>query len=125
LLEAGKAIDGLEAVGLGELATMMDAFAAGIQKRGGVELGEKTMYDTIRPAADALLEERDNGASFNVAVGSAVAAAEDGMNSTKEKVSQRGRSSRLGDRSAGHMDPGAASMYTFVSTFLRTLEEAT
>ncbi len=121
LYEAGKVIEGKTSVGYDDLAAMWTAFADGIQKRGGVQLGEKTMYDTIRPAADAFAAGHKAGKPLSQAVADMKQAAEDGMNSTKDKVSLRGRSSRLGDRSQGHIDPGSASMLTFVTSYLDAL----
>ena len=49
-------------------------------------------------------------------------AAKIGMESTKDMVALRGRSSRLGERTIGHIDPGAASMYTVISTFFNIIK---
>ncbi|NLY04715.1 DAK2 domain-containing protein, partial [Candidatus Sordicultor fermentans] len=47
--------------------------------------------------------------------------AQEGMESTKDLVSKRGRSSRLGERSRGHIDPGAASSYFIIEAFFGSL----
>lgn len=97
---------------------MWVAFVGGIGKRGE-KVGEKTMYDAIRPAIDALEAAYAEGKSLKEACVLVDIAAKAGMNATKDMLALRGRSSRLGERSLGHIDPGAASMYTVISTFFK------
>jgi dihydroxyacetone kinase-like protein len=120
-MDAGTSVAGLTSLSYGDLVKMWGAFAEGIARRGGVKRGEKTMYDTIRPAIDALESAFAGGTSMREACRLAVAAAEKGMSSTKEMLSLRGRSSRLGERSLGHVDPGSASMFTVLSVFFGSL----
>ena len=115
--EAGKAVAGESDLGLDRLVELWTAFASGIEKRGGVERGEKTMYDAVMPSVDAVKRALSEGASIGEACERAIEAAREGMESTKELESRRGRSSRLGKRSVGHIDPGAASMFEFISAF--------
>ncbi|MGH2857689.1 MAG: dihydroxyacetone kinase subunit DhaL [Solirubrobacteraceae bacterium] len=79
----------------------------GVQSRGHAQPGDKTMIDALAPAVQALQEatELDSG------LAAAVAAAERGMLDTTPLVARRGRASYLGERSAGHQDPGATSTY--------------
>jgi dihydroxyacetone kinase-like protein len=91
---------------------MLDAFAAlakGIQDRGKAEVGEKTMVDAWAPAAAASEAARAAGASLRECLSAALKAAETGRDSTREMIASKGRSARLGNRSLGHVDPGAAS----------------
>jgi dihydroxyacetone kinase-like protein len=118
-MEAGKCVAGKSSISYDELVRMWGAFADGVARRGGVKLGEKTMYDTIRPAVDALEKAHAEGVPMREACALAVEAAEKGMNSTREMLSQRGRSSRLGERSLGHVDPGAASAFAILSVFFQ------
>ncbi len=120
-LEAGKAVAGKSSLSYEELVRMWSAFVEGIARRGGVKLGEKTMFDTIRPAVDALEGAFAGGKTLAEACELTIQAAEAGMNSTRDMLSQRGRSSRLGDRSRGHIDPGSASMYSILSAFFTAL----
>lgn len=119
--EAGKAVAGKSGISYEDLIKMWSAFVEGIAHRGGAKLGEKTMYDTIRPAIDALQDAFAGGKTMAEACGLTIKAAEAGMNSTKDMLSQRGRSSRLGDRSRGHLDPGSASMYSVISAFFKAI----
>ena len=48
-------------------------------------------------------------------------AANESMLSTKEMLSKKGRSSKLGERSKGHIDPGAASSAMIISTFFEAI----
>jgi phosphoenolpyruvate---glycerone phosphotransferase subunit DhaL len=119
--DAGKAAAGLTSLSYADLVKVWGAFAEGIARRGGVKRGEKTMYDTIRPAIDALESAFAGGMPMREACRLVVTTAEAGMNSTREMLSLRGRSSRLGERSLGHIDPGSASMFTVLSVFFRVI----
>lgn len=119
--EAGKIVVGKSELTFEDFVKMWVAFVRGIETRGGVKAGEKTMYDTIQPGISALENEFSNGKTLKEACSLAIEAAERGMNSTKNMLSLRGRSSRLGERSLGHIDPGSASMFTVISTFFKTV----
>lgn len=89
---------------------VVSAFAAGLQglmNRGKAVVGEKTMVDALVPALEALKPVGQD--SLPVALDRAVAAAKKGADSTVPLVAKKGRASYLGERSAGHLDPGAAS----------------
>ncbi|MFD0872381.1 PTS-dependent dihydroxyacetone kinase, ADP-binding subunit dhaL [Chlamydia abortus] len=95
----------------------------GIQERGKAQVGDKTMMDTWIPAMQALEQERGKGGDLLASLEAAVTAGEKGMNSTAEMLSQKGRSSRLGERSVGHLDPGSVSAYIILSSFLEALRK--
>lgn len=117
LSEAGKAVSGATELDLDQLCEMWSAFAGGIEKRGEVKRGEKTMYDTVMPSVDAIREAHAQGEGLQQACERTIEAARAGMEATREMESQRGRSSRLGQRSVGYVDPGSASMFEFISSF--------
>lgn len=81
----------------------------GILARGGAKPGDKTMLDAWVPAAKAAIAAADKGADERAVLKAAAAAARAGMEHTAELESRRGRSAKLGARSLGHLDPGAAS----------------
>jgi dihydroxyacetone kinase-like protein len=88
----------------------VDIFGAGLKglmSRGKAAVGEKTMVDALVPALEALRPTGDD--SLSAALDRAVAAARQGADSTVPLVAKKGRASYLGERSAGHLDPGAAS----------------
>ncbi|WP_433594793.1 dihydroxyacetone kinase subunit DhaL [Nocardia sp. CA-145437] len=93
----------------------------GVIARGKAAVGDKTMVDALGPAADALDEEVAGGASAEVALDAAVAAAEVGRDATTPLVARKGRASYLGERSAGHQDPGATSAALLVRAARRAL----
>jgi dihydroxyacetone kinase-like protein len=123
-MDAGKIVAGKKDISYEEFVKMWEAFVEGIRRRGEVKPGEKTMYDTIYPAITALREQFDKAVSLKDAVPAVIKAAEDGMNSTKDMLSTRGRSSRLGERSRGHIDPGSASMNCLIAAFFGVLRES-
>ncbi len=80
----------------------------GIASLGRATAGDKTMLDALLPALEAL-RTAPPGESAATLIGRAAAAAEEGARSTIPLVARKGRASYLGERSAGHLDPGAAS----------------
>ena len=112
-LQLGGPVVGKPEIELAEFASAMDAGIAGIQRLGKAEPGDKTMLDALLPAREALHTALDEGASPVEGLRAAAAAAEQGMLATIPLVARKGRASYLGERSAGHQDPGATS-----STFM-------
>jgi dihydroxyacetone kinase-like protein len=100
-----------------DLAGFTDAFDAGIQgvvKRGKAEPGDKTMLDALKPALEAL--RGADGDDVAAALGRAAQAAHEGMEATVPMVARKGRASYLGERSAGHQDPGATSSHLLLKS---------
>jgi phosphoenolpyruvate---glycerone phosphotransferase subunit DhaL len=96
-----------------DAATFAKAVRAGLEgvvTRGKAVAGDKTMFDALSPAADALDAAVADGKSLTDALQAAVAAAEKGRDATIPLVARKGRASYLGERSAGHQDPGATSV---------------
>ena len=120
-MDAGLTVGGKSELKAEDLVTIWEAFAAGIERRGKVKTGEKTMYDTVYPVAGAVQEAVEKGRTLSEIAKAAVEAAEEGMESTKDMLSRRGRSSRLGERSIGHIDPGAASSYFIIRAFFESI----
>ncbi|WP_333834707.1 dihydroxyacetone kinase subunit DhaL [Rubrimonas sp.] len=109
MLEAAKTVKGAAMLGVDQAIGLVSAFAAGIERRGKAARGDKTMLDAWGPAADAADAARANGDSIAAAYERVAAAAEAGAATTVAMPARLGRAARLGDRSIGHMDPGAAS----------------
>lgn len=110
-LQLGGGTAGKAEIELADFASAMDAGIAGIQRLGKAEPGDKTMLDALLPAREALHESLDRGDAPPDALAAAVAAAEQGMLATIPLVARKGRASYLGERSAGHQDPGATSSH--------------
>ncbi|TCC54142.1 dihydroxyacetone kinase subunit L [Kribbella capetownensis] len=105
-------------------ATIGEAFTAGvggILQRGKAELGDKTMYDAWAPALDAYDAAVAGGADLAGALTAAAEAAAKGRDATVPLVARKGRASYLGERSAGHQDPGATSTTLLLESAARTL----
>jgi phosphoenolpyruvate---glycerone phosphotransferase subunit DhaL len=82
----------------------------GVVERGKAEPGDKTMVDALSPALEAMEAVIKKGGDLVAAVIAARDAAAAGRDATVPMVARKGRASYLGERSAGHLDPGAASM---------------
>ena len=115
-LQMGTATAGKSELAPEDWAAAVEAAVAGVQSRGKAEPGDKTMVDALVPARDALRAALGEGASLEEALGRSTAAAEEGMKATVPLVARKGRASYLGERSAGHQDPGATSSYLLFKT---------
>jgi dihydroxyacetone kinase-like protein len=109
-LRFGGAVGSVTELDTAALATALHAGRAGVVERGKAELGDKTMIDALSPALDAMEAVIKTGGDLAAAVTAARDAAADGRDATVPMVARKGRASYLGERSAGHMDPGAASI---------------
>ncbi|MGO1569876.1 MAG: dihydroxyacetone kinase subunit DhaL [Canibacter sp.] len=90
-----------------DLVAMLQAGVQGVQARGKAKVGDKTMVDVLVPALNAAENVHDS--TIVDGVDAAVQAARDAVNESKDLVARKGRASYLGQRSAGHIDPGSAS----------------
>ena len=91
------------------IAAVLTAARDGIVMRGKAESGDKTMVDAWTPAVDAADAAAASGADAAAVLAAAAAAAREGAIATEPLVARKGRASYLGERSAGHRDPGAES----------------
>ena len=87
----------------------------GVKQRGKAEVGDKTMVDVLEPVAEAL----NSGKSFD----EVIKIAEESMEKTKDIKAKKGRASYVGDRSIGHIDPGAASSYILIKETLGAIDD--
>lgn len=93
------------------------AALGGVVARGKAEVGDKTMVDALTPAVDAATQTLENGGDVAAVLAAAAEAAEKGAESTVPLVARKGRASYLGERSAGHLDPGARSTSLLLRAF--------
>ena len=119
-LQMGTAVSGKDELGPDDWAAALEAGIAGVQARGKAEPGDKTMIDALIPGRDALKAALAGGASFEDALRQSADAAEQGMRDTIPLVARKGRASYLGERSAGHQDPGATSSHLLLETAAET-----
>lgn len=108
-LRAGTSLGDADAIDSAAVAAMIGAGRDGIVARGKAEVGDKTMVDAWTPAAEAAQTAAKAGATPPEVLAAAANAAHAGAVATEPLIARKGRASYLGERSAGHQDPGAVS----------------
>jgi dihydroxyacetone kinase phosphoprotein-dependent L subunit len=93
-----------------DAVAMLKAAFEGIQKRGGAELGDKTLLDALAPMIASFEAALAAGTEPHAAFAAAVEAADAAANKTTELVARRGRASYTGERSRGSPGPGAMAV---------------
>jgi dihydroxyacetone kinase-like protein len=121
LMRAGAAVKDRSVLEGSDIAAVIQAMAKGIEDRGKAAVGEKTMLDAWAPASAAAAQAQANGKDLAAILDAAITAARAGAEATKSMVAAKGRSSRLGERSLGHIDPGAASAVTILEAMAKGL----
>jgi dihydroxyacetone kinase-like protein len=110
-MQAGTTTANKMELTVGDWSASLEAALNGVVARGKAQLGDKTMVDALTPALNALKQAVADGVDQSEALRRSAAAAEQGMKDTIPLVARKGRASYLGERSAGHQDPGATSSY--------------
>ena len=108
---------------LSDRKNIAEMFAEGVEamkKRGKADLGEKTMLDVLIPVSNELQKLSDQEDVIHIAE-KIKEAAETGMLSTKNIIATKGRASFLGERSKGHIDPGARSSQLAIEAICNTI----
>jgi dihydroxyacetone kinase-like protein len=118
-LRIGASLGDTTEVSLPQLANALHAGLDGIVARGKAEAGDKTMYDALAPAVDALETAAANGVDKTDALKLALVAAESGRDATTPMLARKGRASYLGERSVGHQDPGATTIALLMAAATR------
>ncbi len=113
-LRLGAALQGADPVDVTTFNVALRAGVQGVQARGKAELDDKTMYDALAAAATAYDTAADQGIA--AALAAAATAAAEGRDRITPMVARKGRASYLGERSAGHQDPGATSATLLLET---------
>ena len=121
-LRASKAAGDGNLDGAGVAAVIAGALD-GIQARGKATTGEKTMVDAWTPALDAARAAAESGADAVATLQAAATAAEAGAAATEPLRATKGRASYLGERSIGHLDPGAVSTSLILRAAVRAAGE--
>lgn len=107
-----------------DIVDALDAAVEGIATLGRARPGEKTMLDALAPATVALRASVAAGLPLAAAAARAADAAEAGAQATIPLLATKGRASYLGERSIGHLDPGAASSAILLRAFADVLADA-
>jgi dihydroxyacetone kinase-like protein len=115
-LQMGMKSAGKMELNLEDWTTALEAGLAGVVMRGKAELQDKTMVDALTPALNSLKQSVQDNKMMGAALQDSATAAKEGMLATIPWVARKGRASYLGERSAGHQDPGATSTYLILQT---------
>jgi phosphoenolpyruvate---glycerone phosphotransferase subunit DhaL len=120
-LQAAKAINSKTELYPEDIVALLVSGTDGLIKRGKTNPGDKTIIDSLLPGVEALKKSLHDGKDIMAATHDAVSSAEEGMKHTIPLVAKKGRASYLGERSAGHQDPGATSASYILKALLDVL----
>ena len=116
-MRGGKAVKGSTELGLGEVSEFWKAFVEGIMDRGKSKPGEKTIVDSLFPAAESFSASAASGEDLASAAAKAGEAAAAGRDKTTEMVAQHGRAAYYQEKSREMVDPGATMGAILLETF--------
>ncbi len=122
-VDGAISVTGQDAFDRTGLLAALRAGVDGVVARGRAEPGDKTMVDALGPAIEALDAADHAGLALGAALGRAAEAAAAGRDATMPLVARKGRASYLGDRSADHLDPGAASAAILIGALAESWAE--
>ncbi|TIM34261.1 MAG: dihydroxyacetone kinase subunit L [Mesorhizobium sp.] len=114
-MRGAAAVKGKATLAGADVVALFQGMAQGIQDRGKAEIGVRATARRAAAAAHAA------GKTLSESLAAALEAAERGAEATKDMIAAKGRSSRLGERSLGHIDPGAASAVTVIGAMRKSL----
>ncbi|MFO7929609.1 MAG: dihydroxyacetone kinase subunit DhaL [Candidatus Humimicrobiaceae bacterium] len=121
-VKAGTVLKGKTSLDKNDIGQLFTSFLESVKSLGQAKVGDKTMVDTLQPFVKEYQDQvKKNGLleTFKLALDKG----REGMESTKEMVSKVGRSSRLLERSKGHLDVGSVSSYIVLESFYNKLKE--
>ena len=102
------------------IASMFTNGVESMKKRGKADLGEKTMLDVLIPVSIEL-QKLSNHEDVKYIARRVKEVAKKGMLSTENLIATKGRASYLGERSKGHIDPGARSSQLAIEAICNTI----
>lgn len=120
-LKAAAGATGKDELTDAELGELLTSGLGGIVQRGRAEPGDKTMIDAWNPAVAAFSTTLTDTGDLAAAMTASVDAARAGMEATVPMIARKGRASYLGERSAGHQDPGATSTVLLLESLAAAL----
>jgi dihydroxyacetone kinase-like protein len=121
--EMADALDGKTEIDPATLAAMLTAGEAAIVDLGEAKVGDKTLIDVLTPSRIAVEQAAGSGKDLSATLAALREAAATGLESTRDLVAKRGRAARLGERSRGVLDAGAASCELILRTLANGLGE--
>lgn len=119
--EMADALDGKTEIEPATLAAMLTAGEAAIVDLGEAKVGDKTLIDVLTPSRIAVEQAAGSGKDLAATLTALREAAATGLESTRDLVAKRGRAARLGERSRGVLDAGAASCELILRTLANGL----
>jgi len=115
-MRAGALCKDQDSLSLEQLEQMLTSAIEGIQKRGGAEVGDKTLLDALIPIRDVIKEYcGKSDAELADVLREATRVANESIERTKDWVAKRGRQSFTGERSVGTVDPGIVAIATMLN----------
>jgi dihydroxyacetone kinase-like protein len=108
---------------VGGLARFFSAGVEAVSQRGKTGVGSKTMMDVLIPVARRFDELAAEGASARTILDALPPVAEENMLATRDMLATKGRASFLGERSRGHIDPGARSSQIMIAAVCARLAQ--
>lgn len=120
-MRAGMAIGAKMECTLADVIAANEAAVKGIMERGGCKIGDKTILDVLYPVTESLKSSLSDGQELIPALETALIKAKEALEATRGMVCRRGRSSRFGERTIGHLDPGAASATVLMESMVKTV----
>jgi phosphoenolpyruvate---glycerone phosphotransferase subunit DhaL len=118
LLAASRSISESGSLTASDVVTMAQQAVPAIAKRGKAEIGDKTVLDALVPSIAALEASTSDGA-----LAAMIAAARKGIDDTAQSVSRKGRAAWQGERTIGHLDPGATAYLRFLEALQQAWSE--
>ncbi len=122
LLRAAAALERAKDTSAKSWAAALTEAHRSVAEIGGAKLGDRTMLDAFVPAVEAFDAALKTGRKYPDALRIAVDAAQAGAAKTAEMKPRRGRSTYLGDRVVGHVDPGAEAVALWFDAVQKTIE---
>lgn len=122
-MKAGMEMSGKTEMDMQDFLACMKAAVDGVMMRGRAVRGEKTMLDSMIPAYEAMRDAFLGGKPALDCLAAGLQAAREGAEYTKSIIATKGRASYIGERSLGHIDPGAVSFTLLLQTIADSWSE--
>ena len=119
--EMATTLEGKDELDRDGFIVMLRAGEAAIVDLGEAKVGDKTLIDVLTPSRQAFEQAAGSGGDFATCLSALEAAASEGLEATRDLVARLGRASRLGERSRGVLDAGAASCELILRTLAQGL----
>ncbi|MBW6411102.1 dihydroxyacetone kinase subunit DhaL [Clostridium weizhouense] len=120
-MKAAMVVNKKNEMDINDFIKVLEEALGGIKMRGKGQEGEKTMIDTLSPSIEAAKKSIEENKSVKEVLLEIKEAAKKGMEHTKDIIATKGRASYVGERSIGHIDAGATSMYLILNTIVEKL----